>query len=72
MFHRLFQAQSSTESPIAEALHRSQAVIEFETGGTVLTANKNFLSLMGYDLDAVQGRHHPGTTASLYTPSTPR
>ena len=26
--------------------------------GTVLTANENFLRLMGYSLDEVRGRHH--------------
>ncbi|MCJ2136218.1 PAS domain-containing protein, partial [Methylobacterium sp. J-026] len=31
-----------------EALHRSQAVIEFALDGTVLTANTNFLNAMGY------------------------
>ncbi len=40
------------------AINRSQAVIEFEMDGTVLTANENFLHLMGYTLDEVQGQHH--------------
>ncbi|WP_353890190.1 PAS domain S-box protein [uncultured Methylobacterium sp.] len=41
-----------------EALHRSQAVIEFALDGTVLGANANFLAAMGYALDEIQGRHH--------------
>ncbi|MEQ8441608.1 MAG: PAS domain-containing methyl-accepting chemotaxis protein [Alphaproteobacteria bacterium] len=41
-----------------EALDKSQAVIEFNMDGTILTANQNFLSAMGYSLDEVQGRHH--------------
>ena len=41
-----------------EALHRSQAVIEFGLDGTVLTANANFLGAMGYGLDEIVGRHH--------------
>ena len=41
-----------------EALHRSQAVIEFALDGTVLTANANFLTTMGYQLDEIRGRHH--------------
>ncbi|MEM8884743.1 MAG: PAS domain-containing methyl-accepting chemotaxis protein [Planctomycetota bacterium] len=41
-----------------EALHRSQAVIEFDMDGTIITANDNFLSIMGYALDEVQGKHH--------------
>ncbi len=41
-----------------DALHRSQAVIEFALDGTILTANQNFLDAVGYRLDEVQGRHH--------------
>jgi methyl-accepting chemotaxis protein len=40
------------------AMNRSQAVIEFEVDGTIITANDNFLSLLGYRLDEVKGRHH--------------
>ncbi|MXP61978.1 methyl-accepting chemotaxis protein [Roseomonas sp. M0104] len=41
-----------------EAIHRSRAVIEFTLDGTVLTANDNFLTAMGYDLAEIRGRHH--------------
>jgi methyl-accepting chemotaxis protein len=41
-----------------EAIHRSQAVIEFALDGTVLTANANFLHTMGYSLDEIRGQHH--------------
>ena len=40
------------------AIGKSQAVIEFNLDGTILTANENFLSAMGYSLDEVRGRHH--------------
>ncbi len=40
------------------AICKSQAVIEFEMDGTILRANDNFLSPMGYTLGEVQGRHH--------------
>jgi methyl-accepting chemotaxis protein len=40
------------------ALNKSQAVIEFNMDGTVITANENFLNLLGYSLAEVQGRHH--------------
>jgi methyl-accepting chemotaxis protein len=40
------------------ALHKSQAVIEFNLDGTIITANENFLHVMGYSLAEVQGRHH--------------
>ena len=41
-----------------EAISRSQAVIEFNMDGTIITANQNFLSVMGYALDEIKGRHH--------------
>lgn len=40
------------------ALHRSLAVIEFDVSGNILTANKNFLALMGYEERDVIGEHH--------------
>lgn len=40
------------------AMNRSQAIIEFDMGGTILTANENFLKTMGYSLDEIEGRHH--------------
>nr|WP_278388278.1 PAS domain S-box protein [Pseudomonas oryzihabitans] len=41
-----------------EAIHRSQAVIEFDLQGNVLWANDNFLGMTGYALDELRGRHH--------------
>lgn len=40
------------------AIHKSQAVIEFEMDGTILWANDNFLNLMGYSLREITGKHH--------------
>src|SRR3569623_1989476 len=40
------------------ALDRDQATIEFNLDGTVITANQNFLSVLGYALDEIQGKHH--------------
>jgi methyl-accepting chemotaxis protein len=40
------------------AIDRSQAVIEFDLEGKILTANNNFLAVMGYSLDEVVGQHH--------------
>ena len=40
------------------ALGRSQAVIEFETDGTIRVANDNFLSTLGYSLAEIAGKHH--------------
>lgn len=41
-----------------EVIDRTQAVIEFKTDGTILKANDNFLSALGYDLDEIVGHHH--------------
>ena len=43
---------------IIDAIHRSQAVIEFTTDGKILTANENFLTAMGYTLAELNGQHH--------------
>jgi methyl-accepting chemotaxis protein len=42
----------------AAAISKSQAVIEFDTDGTVITANQNFLNALGYSLPEIQGKHH--------------
>ncbi|BCA29273.1 methyl-accepting chemotaxis protein [Metapseudomonas otitidis] len=46
------------QESLISAIDRSMAVIEFNLKGEVLTANENFLSLMGYRLDEIRGRHH--------------
>lgn len=50
------------------AIHTSQAVIEFDLTGNILTANDNFLHVTGYQLDELQGKHHsmfmPGNSAN--------
>ena len=49
------------------ALQRSQAVIEFDMSGTILDANENFLTAVGYALDEIKGRHH-----SIFVPPDQR
>jgi methyl-accepting chemotaxis protein len=41
-----------------DAIKRSQAVIEFDMNGNIITANDNFLKVLGYRLEDIQGRHH--------------
>ena len=41
-----------------DAIHRSQAVIEFKPDGTIVTANDNFLKGLGYSLHELVGNHH--------------
>jgi methyl-accepting chemotaxis protein len=49
---------SASDKALADALGRSQAVIEFGMDGTILTANDNFLKALGYSLGEIQGKHH--------------
>jgi methyl-accepting chemotaxis protein len=55
-----FSDRASAQAALARmaALDRSQAVIEFELDGTVVTANENFLRVLGYSLVEIQGKHH--------------
>ncbi len=43
---------------IINAVDKSQAVIEFNLDGTVITANENFCATVGYSLDEIKGKHH--------------
>ena len=43
---------------VLAAMSRSQAIIEFDTTGTILHANENFLNAMGYALSEIVGQHH--------------
>ncbi|GJE02433.1 methyl-accepting chemotaxis protein [Methylobacterium isbiliense] len=57
MFGPFIKAASEADAKLA-ALDRSQAIIEFDVSGTILTANRNFLDAVGYTLPEIQGRHH--------------
>ncbi|MCC7091449.1 MAG: PAS domain S-box protein [Nitrosomonas sp.] len=50
-------ASIANEGRIA-AISRSQGIIEFDLGGNILDANKNFLDLTGYTLEEIKGKHH--------------
>ncbi|TKB91661.1 MAG: PAS domain S-box protein, partial [Nitrospira sp.] len=54
---------------LVDAINRTQAIIEFNLDGTVITANDNFLGTLGYQLGEIKGQHHrmfcdPGYTSS--------
>jgi methyl-accepting chemotaxis protein len=51
-----FRADGS--KAVLDALGASIALIEFDPGGAVLTANTNFLRATGYDLSEIKGQHH--------------
>ncbi|SCB52600.1 methyl-accepting chemotaxis sensory transducer with Pas/Pac sensor [Bradyrhizobium shewense] len=50
-----------------DAIGRSQAMIEFNLDGSIITANQNFLDALGYRLDEIQGKHH-----SMFVPGDQR
>ncbi|KRA60299.1 chemotaxis protein [Caulobacter sp. Root655] len=54
---KTLQRLADLEATVA-AIDRSQAMIEFQLDGTIITANKNFLDTVGYSLDEIVGRHH--------------
>ena len=54
---------------ILDAISKSQAIIEFNLDGVILTANANFLALMGYDLNEIVGQHHRMFVDPVYAAS---
>ena len=59
LFSGLFSSRHAAGQ--LDAINRSQARIEFDLNGTILDANENFLSAMGYTLAEVKGRNHAKT-----------
>ena len=56
-----FSSPKNVESEsdlVIAALKKSQAMIEFQPSGQIITANANFLNTMGYRLEEIQGQHH--------------
>jgi len=51
------------------AIGKSQAVIEFNLDGTIVSANDNFLKTLGYSLDEVKGKHHSMFVDAAYRQS---
>ncbi|MDZ4727119.1 MAG: methyl-accepting chemotaxis protein [Leptospira sp.] len=41
-----------------QAISKSQATIQFNMDGSIITANDIFLQTMGYSLNEIQGQHH--------------
>ncbi|WPP49719.1 PAS domain S-box protein [Catalinimonas niigatensis] len=49
---------SEIESRMTAIDESGIASIEFELDGTIVKANTNFLKLMGYNLEEIEGKHH--------------
>lgn len=43
---------------VLKAVNRSMATIEFDPKGIIISANENFLKVVGYTLDEIKGKHH--------------
>ena len=52
------EIERQNASGILGAIDQSYAYIEFDLGGHVLKANKNFLGVLGYQAEEITGRHH--------------
>ncbi|CEL30893.1 methyl-accepting chemotaxis protein [Pseudomonas fluorescens] len=50
--------QESEANAKLQAIDRAMAVIEFNLDGSIITANQNFLTRMGYTLAELKGKHH--------------
>jgi len=55
-----WRSDSAARDALAQvaAISKSQAVIEFNLDGTIITANDNFLDALGYRLEEIRGKHH--------------
>lgn len=58
------ETELQDKTAILDAMNRSQAVIEFQPDGTIINANENFTTAMGYTLDQILGQNH-----SMFAPS---
>jgi methyl-accepting chemotaxis protein len=58
------------DASIVEIIGKWQATIEFNLDGTILTANDNFLRVMDYSLQDIQGRHHSMFVGDAYRQSS--
>lgn len=54
----MFSFPGSHAKAVLSALGRSQAMIEFDTSGKILSANENFCRAMGYEAHQIVGKHH--------------
>ncbi|MDR9773946.1 PAS domain-containing methyl-accepting chemotaxis protein [Rhizobium hidalgonense] len=58
---------TSDSKYILDAISKSQAIIEFDLSGNILTANENFCNALGYRLNEIIGKHHSMFCEPAYT-----
>ncbi|AWN49363.1 chemotaxis protein [Methylobacterium terrae] len=54
----LFNLDGFVAPSTLRAIHRSQAIIEFDPDGTIVSANDKFLEIMEYQLFEIKGMNH--------------
>ncbi|NLS19986.1 PAS domain S-box protein [Rhizobium sp. P40RR-XXII] len=54
---------------VLAAISKSQAMIEFDLSGKILTANENFCRTLGYNLPEIVGKHHSMFVEPAYVAS---
>ncbi|WP_340318107.1 PAS domain-containing protein [Rhizorhabdus argentea] len=52
------RARSAEYRSKLKAIDRSEICIEFDLSGTILDANRNFLTVTGYVIEEIRGEHH--------------
>lgn len=52
------EAENADYAGQVQALGKSQAVVQYNPDGTIITANENFLATTGYRLEEIVGKHH--------------
>ncbi|MCZ6673358.1 MAG: methyl-accepting chemotaxis protein [Verrucomicrobia bacterium] len=64
-----FKKQAAEFESRNDAINNGNAVIDFNLDGTILDANENFLTTLGYTLDEIKGQHHRMFVDSAYAAS---
>ncbi len=70
----IFKRKPATEThdtaqTFMDVIDRTQATIQFEPNGTIITANANFLNALGYSIEEVEGKHHSMFVAPAHVKS---
>ncbi|WP_419770277.1 MAG: methyl-accepting chemotaxis protein [Candidatus Marinarcus sp.] len=63
----LFGFMNSEQKAQLQAIENNYGVISFRPDGTIIQANKIFLTLLGYERDEVVGKHHRIFCDTAYT-----
>lgn len=64
--------QRKSQEALTEALDKALATIEFHPDGTIIKANQNFLSTVGYSLAEIVGKHHKMFCTDSFYQNNPR